>query len=196
MRVKLGVLRQYMREVAMTANTAPANVGLIVRESREYVSMALVDLQGVKNVLSGASKNPHATLSFAIIGGITAGKFDVWRVTNVKADKGYGPMLYRSAMQYATRKGSSLSSDPHGATSPAAQSVWDKFAAQPDVEVVFLDEKYGDQRDIAYCLEGDDSFELVQRYTSLLAQFDKRAVDALDEIIDYAISEATVTFGA
>jgi hypothetical protein len=195
MRIDLGTLKALVREAAMTAVNVPADVGLIIRESTGYVTMALIKLPAVKDVLSGVAKKPHAALSYAIIGGITAGKFDVWRVTNVKAARGHGPLLYRLAMQYATNHGSALSSDPQGSTSADAQNVWDKFAEQEDVETIFLDGEHGDQRDIAYRLEGDDSAGLSQRYTSLLAQFDQRARDGLDDILDGVIGEAIATFG-
>ncbi len=123
------------------------------------------------------------------------GRFDVWRVTNVKADKGYGPLLYRLAMQYATARGSSLSSDPDGSTTADAQAVWDRFAEQQDVEVVFLGDEHGDQRDIAYQLEGDDARELAKRYDALVSRYDKDARQALDDALDEAIGEAVATFG-
>lgn len=195
MKVSLRNLKALVREAALTAASVSAGVGLIVRESRGYVTMALVMLAGIEEVLTGVAKTPKGTLSRAIVGGITAGEYDVWRVTNVRAEHGHGPMLYRLAMQYATRRGSALSSDPDGHTSPDAQRVWDRFAEQPDVEVVFLDEEHGDQRDVAYRLEGDDSTELARRYADLLSQYDRSTVGRLDELLDEAIGEAVATFG-
>lgn len=195
MRIRLGKLRTLVHEAAITVASLPADVGLIVREGAGHVSMVLVRLSGVDDVLSGRSKNPSASLSFAIIGGISVGKFDVWRVTNVKSDKGYGPLLYELAMQYATQRGSCLSSDLHGSTSPDAQRVWDRFAERSDVEAVFLGDEHGDQRDVGYQLEGDVSTELVARYKSLLARYDRMAIDRLDELLDEAIGEAVATFG-
>lgn len=195
MRLRLGELKALVREVAVAAGSVPASVGLIVREGSSHVTMALVRLDAVKSVLDGTAVDTYSTLSQGIIGGITAGKFDVWRVTNVKADKGYGPLLYRLAMQYATAQGSSLSSDPDGSTTPDAQGVWDRFAEQPDVEVVFLGDEHGDQRDLAYQLEGDEASELAQRYNALVSQYDQSARDELDEALDEAIGEAVATFG-
>lgn len=195
MKVSVLRLRELVREAAVTAATVPPDVGLIVREGAGHVSMALVRLAGVDDVLSGRSKNPKASLNLAIIGGISVVKFDVWRVTNVKADKGYGPLLYGLAMQYATQRGSCLSSDPHGSTSPDAQRVWDRFAERSDVEVVFLGDEHGDQRDVGYQLAGDESVDLVERYASLLSRYDRAAVGRLEDLLDEAIGEAVATFG-
>ncbi len=195
MRIVLRALKRFIREVAATAASMPIDVGLIVRESNGHVTMALVRLNAVKSVLDGMTDDVYTTLNQGIIGGITAGMYDVWRVTNVKADKGYGPLLYRLAMQYATTQGSSLSSDPDGSTTPDAQGVWDRFAEQPDVEVVFLGDEHGDQRDIAYQLEGNEARELAQRYDTLVSQYDQGARDELDEALDEAIGEAVATFG-
>jgi len=184
MRVDLRTLRRLVREAAMTATTLPADVGLIVREFRGGVTLALVRLPTVESVLSGQESRPRAALNRAIVGSISAHKFDVWRVTNVRAQRGHGPLLYRLAMQYATQRGSSLSSDPDGQTSPDAQVVWDKFATQPDVEVEFLSGEHDDQRDVGYCLEGDDISGLAQRYASLLARYDRRDRDRLDDLLD------------
>lgn len=195
MRITLKTLKALVLEAAVSAGSVPAGVGLIVRESQGHVTMALVRLDAVKNVLDGTTEDVYSTLSQGIIGGITAGRFDVWRVTNVKADQGYGPLLYRLAMQYATAQGSSLSSDPDGSTTPDAQNVWDRFAEQPDVEVVFIGDEHGDQRDVAFQLEGDEASELTQRYSSLVSQYDQGARDELDEALDEAIGEAVATFG-
>ena len=149
----------------------------------------------VKDVLDRKSKKPWKTLSDAIIGGITIGKFDVWRVTIVKALHGYGPLLYRIAMQHATQKGSCLSSDPDGATSPAAQAVLDRFASEPGVNTIDLGNEHGDQRDVGYSMLGNESVALAKRYELLLAMYDKATINNLDELLDEALAEALVTFG-
>lgn len=184
MRFRLGELKRLVREAAMTAGTVPHDVGLIVKESRGHVTLALVRLPDIERALSG---HAQAVPEQAVVGSINVHMFDVWRVTNVRSMRGYGPLLYRLAMQYATQHGSALSSDPDGQTSPAAQAVWDRFAEQPDVETIFLDEEHGDQRDIAYQLEGDDGAELARRYESLLAGLDRSSRDRLDELIDDAL---------
>ena len=49
-----------------------------------------------------------------------------YKVEEIWAEKGYGPTLYRIAIQYAGRHG--LMPSPHrGQVSPAAQSVWKEF---------------------------------------------------------------------
>lgn len=195
MKILLRTLRTLIHEVAVATASLPREVGLIVRERNDYVTMAFVELKTIKSILSRKSHDAYSDLSHAIVGAISFGYSDVWRVTNVKAAKGYGPTLYRLAMQYATQHGSSLSSDPDGSTSPDAQRVWDRFAEQTDVEVVFLGDEYGDQRDIAYQLDGDDASALMQRYEAVLAQFDQTTRDDLDEMLDEALGEAVMTFG-
>lgn len=187
MKLRLGALKRLIREAAMTAENLSPDVGLIVRESRGHATLALLRLPDIEQVLS---KQLQTVPKHAIVGSINVHMFDVWRVTNVASEKGYGPLLYRLAMQYATNRGSALSSDPDGQTSPSAQAVWDRFAEQTDVEVVFLDEEHGDQRDVAYRLDGNDGVELTRRYDAVLAGFDRRSLNALDELIDDALWSA------
>ena len=191
MRIRLAELRCLVREASRAAGSLPVTVGLIVREARGHVTLALVELSGIEQVLMAQGGWPRAVLNQAIIGGINVGQYDVWRVTSVKAKHGYGPLLYRLAMQYATQHGSALSSDPDGQTSPAAQAVWERFAEQPDVETVFLDNEHDDQRGVGYRLEGDDIASLSQRYTSLVGGYERRDQDRLDDLLDGALSAAT-----
>lgn len=58
---------------------------------------------------------------------------NAYEVSLVSAVKGYGPLLYDVAMEYATMKGGGLMADRH-AVSDAALDVWKHYMRRPDVE--------------------------------------------------------------
>ena len=180
-----------IQEVAQTATGLPPNVGLVFQSNEWGMQMALVDLDVISStkVIAAMSalkpkdiadstarreahiarQNAQRAIEKAVIGGITASKEDVWRVNSAAATKGYGPLLYRLAMQFATSRGSALSANPV-VTSSAATSVWKRFENEPDVEVVNT-EGQGVRRK-AYKLEGDDYLSLAKRYDDLNLGFD------------------------
>jgi hypothetical protein len=71
---------------------------------------------------------------------------DAYLVTWVEAEKGYGPLLYDLAMEYATRKGNGLTADRKTVQDDAIK-VWDYYATRrADVNPTQLD-AYEDRTD-------------------------------------------------
>lgn len=163
----VSTLRTYIRlliEEAVTASGLSANVGLIFGTSEWSMQMALVDLTKLQEVIAGGKVDEN-TIGPTVIGGITASKEDVWRVNAVWAQHGYGPLLYRLAMQYVTSLGSALSANVNGETSSAAERVWKKFETQPNVKASRV-EGLG-VRGKAYSMVGSDYKPFAARYDSL-----------------------------
>jgi len=61
-----------------------------------------------------------------------------WMTRMADTAKGFGPMLYDIAMEYATESGSGLIADRGGVT-PAAEGIWKKYLERDDVEAVQLE---------------------------------------------------------
>lgn len=73
-----------------------------------------------------------------------------WKVGMVRATKGYGPLLYELAMEYATAHGSGLTADSTGSVSSDAQRVWAVFANRSDVSRKPLQTKFGPDNPMSY----------------------------------------------
>ena len=63
-----------------------------------------------------------------------------WTVGSVTARHGYGPILYRLAMDHAVKNGGvGLTKNVSGNTSPAAARVWERFKSDPTIESDVID---------------------------------------------------------
>tara|TARA_R110000851_G_scaffold78423_3_gene173082 strand:- start:8541 stop:9227 length:687 start_codon:yes stop_codon:yes gene_type:complete len=61
-----------------------------------------------------------------------------WAVLQSGAERGWGPLLYEVALEWASEHGGGLTSD-RGAVSDYAMAVWDKYAARGDVTAKQMD---------------------------------------------------------
>ena len=131
-------------ESAIFANNISQNVGLWIRQTSNWMELYLVNIDTVESAIIDDVVDVERTEE-ALIGGISAELNDnLWHVTLVFAQKGFGPFLYQLAMELATSAGSALAPDASGHTSPAAHRVWDKFETNPNVEKQdFGDGKFG-----------------------------------------------------
>ena len=64
--------------------------------------------------------------------------FDGWTVIGSEAQKGWGPLLYEVAIEYASQNGGGLTSDRFS-VSQYAQAVWDKYEQRGDVDAQQMD---------------------------------------------------------
>ena len=64
--------------------------------------------------------------------------FGGWTVIGAEARKGWGPLLYEVAIEYASQNGGGLTSDRFS-VSRHAQAVWDKYANRGDVDAQQMD---------------------------------------------------------
>jgi len=64
--------------------------------------------------------------------------FDGWIVLQSGAERGWGPLLYEVALEWASEHGGGLTSD-RGVVSDYALAVWDKYAARSDITVKQMD---------------------------------------------------------
>ncbi len=64
--------------------------------------------------------------------------FDGWTVIGAEALKGWGPLLYEVAIEYASQNGGGLTSDRFS-VSQYAQAVWDKYEKRGDVDAQQMD---------------------------------------------------------
>ena len=61
-----------------------------------------------------------------------------WEIKFAQADRGWGPLLYEVALEWASKNGAGLVAD-RGVVSRAAESVWKKYLARGDVKHKQLD---------------------------------------------------------
>jgi len=64
--------------------------------------------------------------------------FDGWTVIGSEAEKGWGPLLYEVAIEYASQNGGGLTSDRFS-VSQHAQAVWDKYEKRGGVDAQQMD---------------------------------------------------------
>ena len=63
---------------------------------------------------------------------------DAWKVMYAEAQKGWGPLLYEVAIEWASQNGGGLTSDRRSVSKKAA-AVWDKYLKRTDVSKNQLD---------------------------------------------------------
>ena len=120
MRIRLRELRQVISEEAVTVTSLPKNVKFF-ESGDDYVHyIYLVDAGQMPDVEA------------ALLGGISVSDYGgPWGVGSVSAHQGYGPLLYRLAMEWVAENagGRGLTKNRGGETSDAASRVWQKFDA-------------------------------------------------------------------
>ena len=84
--------------------------------------------------------------------GIPHGEVEIWKgdpgdsgpcldgylIMQANAERGWGPLLYEIALEWASQKGGGLAAD-RGIVSQYAMAVWDKYAKRSDVEKKQMD---------------------------------------------------------
>ena len=64
--------------------------------------------------------------------------YDGWMIFGTEAERGWGPLLYEVALEWASENGGGLMSD-RGIVSKYALAVWDKYAQRGDVAARQMD---------------------------------------------------------
>ncbi len=111
-------LRHLFGEAAKTVASLPNNVRFFETGNQFVHYIYLID----------ETKMPD--IETALLGGISISEYGgPWGVGSVSSHEGYGPMLYRLAMEWVAEnaKGRGLTKNRGGETSDAAQRVWKKF---------------------------------------------------------------------
>tara|TARA_R110000782_G_scaffold48713_3_gene106482 strand:+ start:38 stop:727 length:690 start_codon:yes stop_codon:yes gene_type:complete len=134
----------------------PEDIGILVTEGSSMGSGNIMTFHYVQIL----ERNPVKTLSLmddstsyndktAFKAGIPWGEISIWKadkgeclngwvVLQSGAERGWGPLLYEVALEWASENGGGLTSD-RGIVSDSAQGVWDKYADRSDVEVKQMD---------------------------------------------------------
>ena len=134
------LLREYIRTLLVEAAKGPVDLP-------EGVFVEIIN-QGEHIKFRYATKNPDDGGNYG--GGPIDGKVaivkpdhpcgDAWEVIMSHATRGWGPMLYDVAMEWATQNGGGLVSD-RSHVSPRAREVWDYYLSnRSDVQGVQLDD--------------------------------------------------------
>lgn len=117
MRITIKNLRSLIIEAAIMPSSLPNSIRFFETGDDHVHYLYLVD----------ADKMPNIEL--ALIAGISVTTLGgAWHVGSVSAHEGYGPLMYRLAMEWVGENGSGrgLTQNP-GETSDAARRVWNKF---------------------------------------------------------------------
>lgn len=121
MRSRLITLRQIVTEAGLTVAALSNDVRFFETGEGTEHFMYLVD----------GAKMPD--VEDALLGGISINRSrdGSWGVGSVCAVRGYGPLMYRLAMEWVAEngRGRGLTRNTEGETSPAAARVWDQFDA-------------------------------------------------------------------
>ena len=136
----MSLLREYIRELLTEAAKGPADLP-------EDVFVEIID-QGEHAKFRYVMKNPDDGKyynSTSISGKVAVIKpdhpcGDAWEVALSHAERGWGPMLYDVAIEWATQNGGGLVSDRRH-VSPSARGVWNYYLLnRGDVQSVQLDD--------------------------------------------------------
>ena len=134
------LLREYIRELLTEAAKGPADLP-------EDVFVEIVD-QGEHAAVRYVKKNPDDGRYYnaeSLDGRVAIMRpdhpcGDAWEVVLSRAPRGWGPMLYDVAMEWATQNGGGLVSD-RSSVSPSAREVWNYYLSKRgDVQSVQLDD--------------------------------------------------------
>jgi len=147
----MNLLREYVREMLIEAakgmQDLPDDVYIAIEEygtrgARIYYSNELGDDIQRKTVDDPVVRGKIVIVDLE---GREHGPCDgAWKVSSADAKKGWGPMLYDVAIEYATLNAGGLVSD-RDAVSPEARRVWDYYlGSRSDVISHQLDNEYGD----------------------------------------------------
>ena len=122
----IGSIRRYIREAARAEGHLDSNVKLFESGTDWSHFFALFDCSAGNKLLGGIIIEK----SFFNNGG--------WTVSSVVAKHGYGPLLYRLAMSFASENGGlGIAPNASGNTSPDAQRVWARFKSSNEVIVTW-----------------------------------------------------------
>ncbi len=143
------LLREYIRELLTEAAMGPADlpdstvIHIIERETDTQIMYASpVKQQFSDGPAYGRSKNPSGMIQIFRPGNLESDGpcGDAWQVGSSAATRGWGPLLYDVAMEWATLNGGGLVSD-RVIVSVEAQRVWDYYMAnRGDVTGIQLDD--------------------------------------------------------
>ena len=141
----MNLLREYIKELLSEAAKGP-------RDLPRDISVKIdTDPHGVTITYTSSDGGPPSMYSITpVVGEIMLETLPpneplgpcggAWMIGSAQATKGWGPMLYDVAMEYATMNGGGIIAD-RGAVSPAARKVWDYYMNnRGDVTGIQLDD--------------------------------------------------------
>ena len=132
--------RQYLlTEAAKKPRDLPPGINIVINHKRGGAMIQYVDEDG--KGLVATQDGPWGEIYIVNLKGREHGQCGgAWKVSSANTGKGWGPMLYDVAMEYATEMGSGLTAD-RDAVSPDARRVWDYYlSGRSDVTAHQLDD--------------------------------------------------------
>ena len=101
-------------------------------ETQQYSELTYNDAIGDKK------DYPHGAVDILKAMASDGPCYDGWTVIGSEARKGWGPLLYEVAIEYASQNGGGLTADRYS-VSKDAQAVWDKYATRNGVDAQQMD---------------------------------------------------------
>jgi len=201
----LGELRRYIRalltEAARQPGDLPEDVKVVIEKRPGWVTVYYAyDVPGDLN-----GRRTRRDDSGIVWGEVTIvnvqGREDVgpcdgaWKISGSEAQRGWGPLLYDIAMEWATMEGNGLMAD-RDSVSPSAHKVWDHYLNSrgdvmdhqldnfsdeltPTIQVDNCDQEVSERDEFVYPWHASP---LSKRYTKAPTQIEKlKAMDKLEE---------------
>lgn len=130
----MNLLREYVRkllaEAAKTVEDITSSNVYVTVKSVDDGTGILIYYSGKEGLIEPTLDNPDIPYGeVSIISSKSFRQFecdDAWEIEHSEADKGWGPLLYDIAMEFATLKGGGLASD-RISVSPQARNVWNYY---------------------------------------------------------------------
>ena len=131
MRYKYSLKTRLLNEAAMALADLPEDTYIGIDDMEDEIAIFYCDADGNSLKLGNINMEEPPKAAGPCNG--------AYLITWVEASKGYGPLLYDLAMEYATRKGGGLTADRKTVQDDAIK-VWDYYAAKrDDVSPIQLD---------------------------------------------------------
>ena len=164
MKLLLENWRRFLNEAAVGINNLPARTVVVIDERGYSAEIYYSEIGNMGNT----DTYPYGMIRIERTSNKPEEDCDgAWKVASVKADSGWGPMLYDIAIEWATQNANGLIAD-RTAVEDEAKNVWDYYLnKRDDVQAHQIGDNNCDQ-DVAIEDRGEDGWEnssLSKRYT-------------------------------
>lgn len=125
--------RSFLEEEAKGPNDLPKGWGIVIKDGNNSFEVHLLNKD--KNIVPGTGHGKDTVIKLQKPEPTVTDCVNAYQVTWVNAPKGWGPLLYDVAMEFAVFKGAEGIFADRTGVSPAAQKIWNYYAHKREGEI-------------------------------------------------------------